>query len=537
MPEIREDEFRPKRFGRADAAFFIAAFVFIYTQLFALPFTPIYFEGDHLISVSNAMRMLQGEVIYRDFFHLTPPGTELIYESMFALFGVRVWILNAAIVALGVAQVWLLWFFARNVMSGPIVYLPAALFLAVGFRHFGIDGTYRLFSVVFVLAAAAVLMKDRSWSRLILAGCLCGISSFFVQTRGLSGIAGICVFLLWENYRGGFNLKALVKSGLYVGGPFLLTIAATHSYFAWQAGFENYYFSLVTFLRDHYPHDPLAKTTALFSDLPDFNSYLDVYSRPAAISRYVRAVSPTLFYYLLIPLIYIVYLIFRRVRRHNEGSSAIDARLVLLSSVGIFLAASVSAPTGYRLYHIAIPGLVIFGWLISRVSRSQQVAMAALVLLAVLGISYVVQRQVHEKVYLDLPAGEAAFLYPYIAERYQWIGKNVNAGETLYEAQHPTFYFPFHLKNPTPLYVVRDSNYTPAFQIDAVMAGLAKDPPRIIVWNGFWSKPPELREPGDNLAPLWEYIQTNYQLAVEFEDFGDYTLNSERSIQFWVRKD
>lgn len=529
---------RPRYFNRDDAIFFAAAFLFIYGQLFEFPFTPIYFEGDHLISVSNAMRMLDGEVIYRDFFHLTPPGAEIVYTTLFSIFGVKLWILNLIILFLGLAQVWLLWFFSRHTLSGIFVYLPASIFFIVGFRPYGIDGSYRLFSIVCVLLAVAILFKKRSTQNLIIAGGLCGLASFFVQTRGIVAIAGILLFLLWENYRCSFDLTGFLKNGLQLAIPFLLVVVLTHSYFVWMAGFDNYYFSLVEFLHKHYPNDPLAKTSVyIFSDLPDFQSFLNESStKILGIFRYVRLVFPAIFHYLLIPFIYIGYFVYRRRRQISQPEKEIDTRLMFLSLIGLTLVAGLSAPSAGRLNHIAIPGLIILVWLFKQIPYSNQIAKVALLFLCLIGISYVVQRQVIEKQYLDMPAGRSAFLSPNAFDRYNWIGENTLAGDSLFEAQHPSFYFPFHLKNPTTMSLIRDSEYTPRFQVDSVVASLEREPPNLIVWDGKWTKPAESRVAGDNLEPLWQFIVNNYDLAMEYPVLGDHTLSSERDIEIWRRK-
>ena len=471
---------RPQRFTPGDAVFFVTAFVFIYSQLFQFPLTPIYFEGDNLFSVSNALRMLDGEVIYRDFFHLTPPGAELVYEMLFTAFGVKIWVLNLVILFLGMVQVWLLWFFSRKTLTGMLVYLPTALTLVIGYRSFGIDGSYRLFSVSFVLLAVVVLFNRRIRRNLIIAGVFCGLASFFVQTRGLVGVAGISFFLLWENYRQGFSLKELVKSGLFLTLPFAAVVLLTHSYFAWQAGFDNYYFAMVEFLQKHYKNDPLGGIGSYLSDLSIFQSFLDQYSATGAISRYFRVTAPLLFYYFLIPFVYIALLVYRRLRTSAVEFTDIDAKLMLLCCVGLTLAAGVSGPTALRLNHIAIPGAVILCWLLSRMSHGRQIGTALLSVLCVIGFAYVVQRQVVAKNYLDMPAGRAAFLASETFNRYKWIGENTKEGDVLFEAQHPSFYFPFHLKNPTPLSVMRDSEYTPRFQVASVVAALEKSRPNTI---------------------------------------------------------
>ncbi|MBC7900405.1 MAG: glycosyltransferase family 39 protein [Saprospiraceae bacterium] len=536
MQESQDESNLPASFTWKDAVFFSAALLFIYSQLFQLPFTPIYFDGDHLIPISNAMRMLDGEVMHRDFFHFAPPGTELIYAALFSIFGVKVWVLNIAIVLLTIAQVWLLWIFSRQVLSGSGVYLPAVIFLTVGFRQMGIDGSYRLFSVVFALAGIAVLMNRRSTRNLILAGGLCGLASFFVQPRGLVGIAGISVFLLWENYQNGFNVKSLLKSGLYLTLPFILVIIVTQSYFAWQAGLGNYYFDLVTFLRKHYPHDPLNNEFSYFSDVPGFGKYLETMSSQAAVFRFIRAGLPVIFYYALIPLTYFVLLFVIWKRKGSSVSPDLKAKLVLLCFAGLALAGGISAPTATRIYHVAIPGIVIFVWLFKQIPFTAKLTPICLFLLVLLGFSYAVQRQAIAKDQIDLPAGNAAFISKDSFGKIEWMNAHTERGDTFYEAFHPSFYFPLHLKNPTPFYLVRDSEYTPYFQVESIVAALEKDPPNLIVWEGTYSKPVGERMPGDNMEPLWQFVSTNYEQIEEFKGAGEFTLTSERDSEVWELK-
>lgn len=526
----------PGSFSRVDLLFFLAALIFLYSQLFQFPFTPYYFDGDHMIIISNAMRMLDGEVIYLDFFHLAPPGAELVYAALFSIFGTKVWVLNIVILFLGLAQVWILWYFSRKFFSGLLVYLPASIFLIVGYRLFYIDGTYRLFSIVGVLAAIAVLMNKRTPRNLILAGGICGLASFFMQPRGVVGIAGISLFLIWENYRHGFDLRGLIKNGLYLSLPFFLVVVLTQSYFLYEAGFENYYFSLVTFLQNHYPHDPLSSRSAYLSELPNFRQYLAIYSPFFAVSRYFRIAFPVIFYYLLIPFVYFVFLFVRWRRKTWVLSKELDANLMLLCLAGLTLSVGVSALSVIRLSHVAIPGLVLLGWLLKQVPYSERIAAVCLAFLALIGVSYVIQRQTIEKYYLDMPAGRSAFFSEQIYGRYKWVGDHTHPGDLFYEGHHPSFYFPFHLKNPTPMYLVRDSAYTPRFQVESVVRALANNPPTLIAWPRKWTKPAASRAADDNLEILWQYVASNYELQLEFSRPLDYTEYSEGDIEIWKRK-
>ena len=82
----------------------LGAATYLYLNLFALPNTPFLLSGDQVYFWMDAQRMLHGERIYLDFFQFTPPGTDLLYAALFKLFGPRVWVTNAAVLALGVAR-------------------------------------------------------------------------------------------------------------------------------------------------------------------------------------------------------------------------------------------------------------------------------------------------------------------------------------------------------------------------------------------------------------------------------------------------
>lgn len=514
-------------FSGRNVIFLVCVAAFIFFQLFILPFTPVFVEGDQLLPVSNAIRLLDGEVMYRDFFHFAPPGTELYYAAMFSVFGVNVWVLNATVFGLAIAQLLLVFEFSRRLLTGAYIYLPTLLYFVLGFRLYGIDGSYRLFSVVFVLLAALLVMIRRSPGFLIAAGAICGLGSFFVQTRGLLGVGAIGLFLLWVHWRDGFQFRNVLRDWLYAGGSFIAVILLTQLPAALWGGMDNYFFANFTFLKDYYGSDTLSNTLAYFSDLPQLDSYLANYGTGGGIFRYIRVAAPTLFFYAVVPLTYLAYFLYRLFRRVDPK---IDEGLMLLSILGTVLYIGVSAPTAVRLYHISIPAVVVLCWLMSRIIPNRLAAAAAIGLSA-LGVMYSIQRQTVDKVVLTLPAGKTAFLAANVAEKYQWLAERTVEGDAIYEAQHPTFYFPMHLKNPTPFYLVRDNNYTPDFQVRQLMSALESNPPRFIIWHGLWSKEANERKPGDNLDPLWQFIQTNYELRKEFRELGEFTTNSERDIE------
>ena len=98
--------------------FLIFAAVYLYLIFFVFPHTPIYRDGDGDLYLASARRLFDGEVMYRDFSQFTFPGTEVLYVTLFKLFGPALWEGNLAIVGAGVGLSWLTLAISRKLIQG-----------------------------------------------------------------------------------------------------------------------------------------------------------------------------------------------------------------------------------------------------------------------------------------------------------------------------------------------------------------------------------------------------------------------------------
>src|SRR5258708_37694975 len=146
---------------------------FIYGLVFKLPDLPFFMSEDHLIFLYVSGRMLQGDVMYVDFFQFTFPGTQVLYFFLLLIFGAKYWILPAVICLIGVTTFWLCLRVSRLIISGPLAYLPPITFIFFGFRLYGIDGSHRMISPIFILLAIYILVRGRSLAHIALAGASC----------------------------------------------------------------------------------------------------------------------------------------------------------------------------------------------------------------------------------------------------------------------------------------------------------------------------------------------------------------------------
>src|SRR4051794_1385373 len=162
-----------------DGIFLVIAFAFLYFHLFLWPVTPIYYEMDHVALLNDAKRMVHGEAIYRDFFEFVFPGVHLLYAALMEVFGPRYWIANFYILVHGLVSTALCVALGRKIIGSNLYsFIPAGIYLFLGFRWFGIDGEHRMFSPIFACLAVLILLERRSTWRLAEAGFFCALSSY-----------------------------------------------------------------------------------------------------------------------------------------------------------------------------------------------------------------------------------------------------------------------------------------------------------------------------------------------------------------------
>ena len=495
-----------------DSAFILLSFVFLYLHLFLLPNTPIYYEHDHVALLNDARRMLNGEIIYRDFFEFTFPGSHVLYVTFLYIFGAKYWIANFLILMHGIGAVVICLLISRRVIGANFhSYLPAAIYLFFGFRWFGIDGEHRFFSQLFAYLAVLLLLTRRTYARIAFAGIACAASSFFTQHRGVLACAAIGLFFLIKLAVKEKNWALFLKSSLVLSVSFLVTIFAVLLPFVILAGADVFYTDTLLFI-SNYVQEP---------NFNRFGTYVLSFHKINSFGYLVTAV--TLFYYALIPLIYIVIFVFLWINRKNSGIENKDS-ILLVCLVGAFFALGTAfAPSPERLFQIAIPALILLAWLINRIPfMSESLIKGAIILLVVFGLMLGVRIQVGWDVKtLSTPSGEIAFLSKVIYERYAWLSEHANAGDLVYEAYNSHVNFPLQLDNPSSISVLLNGEYNPQWQVDQAIDDLKAKKVRYIIWDGAWTAEMNSWGKDEKLRPFYMFLTKNYELRQKFTPYDD----------------
>lgn len=522
-------DFSDKRFRKTawpTSAFLLVVVVFLYFFLFELPATPFFGDADQSIFLYEAERMFNGEVMYRDFFEFTLPGTQVFYALLFGVFGVKFWIVSVTTLLLGLATASLMLAISKRILPSPLYFLPATVFIFFGFRWAGLDGSHRMFSPVFILTAIWLLMRGKEPWNLILAGCSLAIASFFTQQRGFVVLAAFMFFLLADNLFTREKRNHLVKSWAAICLSFAVSLTALCLYFVVVAGPEKIFYATIAYPFSYYGYGHPNHFSVYFIELQKAFAI----SKPSDI----LALMPVILYCMLLPFVHLIFMAIL-VKNRKTLDWSVWCSPVLIALTSFFLTFTTTAPNIFRLFQVSGPALIVLVWTFYRfgpaLETGRRIAYGFIAVLMTLGAFQAVRIQTNwDLVHLDLPVGRVAMVASKQADRYQWLRSNTSPGDYFFEVYEPFVYFPLSLKNPTKVGQFWPSEYTRPDQVAEAVYDLGEKRPRYMLWDNGYLHSAGPRISGDNTGPLADFVEDNYAPINEVYKIGG------RSIQIWEIK-
>jgi hypothetical protein len=475
--------------------FYFASTLFLYLRTFLLPATPFLTFGDEAHYFLHALRMLHGQLPYRDFFTFIFPGTDLLYVGIFRLLGVHQWLVQGILLVLGLLLSWTVLWISNSVLRGPSAILAALLFLVFDFNS-ALDATHHWWSTLFVMIAVGLLLGGRSQIRILAVGALCGVATLFTQTHGGISFLALALYLGWTN-REDKQSSYLFHELLLLCAPFAAVVIPVVGYYVHLVGFRTMtywtiYFPVVFF------HHVEGNTPITFFQVPPVHSAGDLFS-----------LIPYFFIHITVPLIYLLC-VFRLIRDKKSMEQKQWRKILLLTFVGIALFISImSAPTFLRLSAVGLPAMILCVWFLDRSTELYRRMRIILWAAAIISLVYLpMTRQLHPHHIVSLPTGRAAFITDKQCEKTWWLAQHTHPGETFFN--DPPEAFALSLESPGPLDFVTPSEFTRPQQVDALLSSMTDHRTRYIFVY------PELTAPAlarDNLGSFRQYLAMNYHVA------------------------
>jgi hypothetical protein len=478
----------------------LASCLFLYLQVFVLPSTPRAALGDQSLYLHNAARMYGGELIYQDYDYFTLPGTDVLYLALFKIFGIRTWIPQALLITVGVLSMWISIKISSKIMTGPAVFLPGLLFLALPYASY-LDATHHLFNVLAATSALAVVMEKRTITRVAWAGALWGLGTCFAQSL-LLGPIGFGIFLVWEGRRRKESLGTLLKKETFLLASYSATLAAFNAYFVWKVGLKQFLYYTVTFVARYYSADETSTWRTYMVGHPSAHEW----------ANWVDLVTWPIIHF-LIPLVYILFFV-RYWREQELRPNEPWERLMLINVTGLSLFLSIaSAPAWNRLYTVSLFGFILLFWFLSfpfKLERTLTRILRATV--AILAIAHPIVTQTRWKAYLDLPTGSTAFFERGSYEETKWMLERTRPSDYFF-GDH-LLSFNLRLRNPSRVAFIRPNDFTRPEEVQNLVRGLEDHQVRFVSWYQGLDNP--TGEKGDHLAPLRAYLEQHYHVAERF---------------------
>lgn len=214
---------------------------------------------DEGIFLYGAQRILDGDLLYRDFCEIQTPGTYYFLAFFFWTFGSRFSVARGLLLVIGVLQAWAVDRLSRRLSPGPFDWLPTVATIVLGIPLYRAYTNHWDSTLFAVLACVTLVAWDDhpSRARLLLAGFWTGLTAETMQSKGVAiFVAALGTVLVHQAIRGakwqevGKDVLALAAS------PVLLALFTL--FFFWRQG-------ALTDLIDHTVVFPLTRYSSLFA--------------------------------------------------------------------------------------------------------------------------------------------------------------------------------------------------------------------------------------------------------------------------------
>jgi len=151
--------------------------------------------GDEGYILNAAWRFSQGQIPYKDFWILYPPGIVFLLGSLFSIFGKSILLGRYLIVSIGVLISFLFLKISRKVIKPPLHLLPSIMFIFWGTMQLNFPWPTWFCWVSCLLSLYFLLLfsekKQNYW--LFISGIFAGLAFLFKQTVGFSVIFSLLI--------------------------------------------------------------------------------------------------------------------------------------------------------------------------------------------------------------------------------------------------------------------------------------------------------------------------------------------------------
>ena len=451
-------------------------------------------------TAAQGLRVLNGELIYRDFFTVVTPGSYYTVAWLFQAFGPSLMVLRWAALVTGLAVLLVTLLIARRVMSWPFA-AAAALMTTVWGWFLVTPNFYSLEAALFALIALWCHLQylERRTTRWIMtAGVLAGLTAMVKQNVGVYAAVAIIVSI-WVS-------RPLAKGRGYTTAMFLTGIG--------MAVLPALLFLILSgagpYLYESWVYYPLAKYPERFA-LP-YPSFFEPLAEHGAFERWVRIVI-----YLPVVVFPLTAIAVIRAREHRPALIAIGVMAVML-----LLQSWPRADVPHILFGLQ-PTFILLAYLLYAGSRGHAVGTVVMLTPILLLLWYGYKRTDSEYsnyvAHLRADRAQGVATVPIDAQRIdlvtQYVRGHTDPGEPIFVVPWAAgFYFLTDRANATrtDFLLFADPEMYPC-----LLARLEEKRPKYVIYGYTWDV--DNNRFRDYAAPIDSYIRSRYAIEDEVDGY------------------
>ncbi len=471
----------------------IALTVFALSVLYLWPYRVVtdLFQDEGIV-LQGAQRILEGQVLYRDFFSFYTPGSFYAMALLFKIFGSSYLAARTLLPIFGGVFSLLTYLLARRVTSRWVALLAAYLFLVIGlpYRFLHLHNWDSMVLAYLALYSAVRFWEVPSNGWAFATGTLVSLTTLFEHSKGAGlfvGLAlGFAVLARWGKLEGAFTYARLAALAAGFAGPFIPVFA----YFTSQG-------ALSPMLADWtWPLFHYSESNKLpYGWINISPSGWEVLFGSGTWTRRLLSVlfmSPC-FIWPLVPFVALALLAFHALRvRSGLAELKLSGYFILVSAgcLGLTLSAiGTGRPDVQHLLFAGAPFAVVLAWALGGAASKSALlekirpllAVYCLIFFSAFGMFFVVTGPLGSLHRLETRRGEIRIPRP--DEVIPYLTRHVAPGEKIFVyPQQPLYYFLSGASNPTEFDFFQLGMTSPD-QFAQALKEIQEQPPRLIVWD------------------------------------------------------
>lgn len=199
--------------GTSRAVFLYLALSLISSVYLYLFLRILWRVGDEGLVVYGAQRVAEGALPYRDFVEVFGPASFYWLALFFSLFGTKWLVARGLLLFTGTASVILIYWMTRRVYRGPLEMFPAFVYLVLGIPLWPASNHHWDSNFFALLAVGTFLLwrENRNGFSLVLSGVFAGITSCFLQQKGVLLLSSFLLLIFLDEKRRPYGARSVLK--------------------------------------------------------------------------------------------------------------------------------------------------------------------------------------------------------------------------------------------------------------------------------------------------------------------------------------